>query len=400
MTMQRQGPGTYFDGATAASHIVTLTIEDAALASEASGQRGHSMSARAGHSPEAGSSARAALAIASADGAPLARWDYSDIESLPAPQDRLRLGLHDGSSTARLDVRDPAFAQAIREHLGLGTPRHHASERRRRRLVIAWSAAAVAAVLAIGVAGLPAIAELALPLIPRSWEMRAGPLQHQVAIDLFEEEGPFECGDEGDAERAGKAVFTKMFRRLEAAANLPIPIRPFVVRMKEGNASAYPGGYIHVNMGLILELESPDELGGIIAHELGHVANRDALRESLHTLGLAYLFGMAMGDVTGGAAILIAGKMLDYRYSRSQEAAADAFGVAVMNRLGADSHRFSNWFERMIEPGGRDYARIIRTHPLNADRIAAIRAMPRVANPTPLLTEEEWQTLRQVCSRR
>ena len=183
MTMKRQGPGTYFDGATAASRIVTVTIEDSALA------------------------------IASADGTPLARWDYSDIEPLPAPPDRLRLGLHDGSSTARLDVRDPAFAQAIREHLGFGTPRHHAGERRRRRLVIAWSAAAVAAVLAIGVAGLPAIAELALPLIPRSWEMRAGPLQHQLAIELFEEEGPFECGDEGDAERAGKAVFTKMFRR-------------------------------------------------------------------------------------------------------------------------------------------------------------------------------------------
>jgi Zn-dependent protease with chaperone function len=370
MTMQRQGPGTYFDGATAASRIVTLTIEDSALA------------------------------IASADSAPLARWDYSDIESLPAPPDRLRLGLHDGSSTARLDVRDPAFAQAIEEHLGFGTPRHHASERRQRRLVIAWSAAAVAAVLAIGVAGLPAIAELALPLIPHSWEMRAGPLQHQLAIDTFDEEGPFECGDEGDAERAGKAVFTKMFRRLEAAANLPIPIRPFVVRMKEANAGTYPGGYIHVNMGLVLELESPDELGGVIAHELGHVANRDALRKSLHTLGLAYLFGMAIGDVTGGAAIIIAGKMLDYRYSRSQEAAADAFGIAVMNRLGADSHRFSSWFERMMKPGRRDYARIIRTHPLNADRIAAIRAMPRVANPTPLLTDEEWQTLRQVCSRK
>jgi Zn-dependent protease with chaperone function len=359
MTMQRQGPGTYFDGATAASRIVTLTIEDNALA------------------------------IASA----------SDVEPLPAPPDRLRLGLRDGSSTARLDVRDPAFAQAIREHLGFGTPRHDASERRRRRLVIAWSAAAVAAVLAIGAAGLPAIAELALPLIPRSWEMRAGPLQHQLAIRLFEDEGPFECGDEGEAERAGKAVFTKMFSRLEAAANLPIPIRPFVVRTEKANASAYPGGYIHVNMGLILGLETPDELGGIIAHELGHVANRDALRESLHTLGLAYLFGMAMGDVTGGAAILIAGKMLDYRYSRSQEAAADAFGVAVMNRLGADSHRFSNWFERMMKESPRDFARIIHTHPTNADRIATIRAMPRVANPTPLLTEEEWQTLRQVCSR-
>ena len=218
-----------------------------------------------------------ALAIASAEGAPLTRWDYSDIEMLPAPSDRLHLGLSNGSS-ARLDVRDPAFAQTVREHLGFGAPHHHASERRRRRLVIAWSAAATAAVLLIGIAGLPALAELALPLIPRSWEQELGPQQHQIAMSSFEEQGPFECGDEGTMERAGKAVFLKMFRRMEAAANLPIPLHPFVIRTAENGASTLPGGYIHINMGLILDTQTPDELAGIIAHELGHVANRDTLR--------------------------------------------------------------------------------------------------------------------------
>ena len=282
MSVQHQGPGTYFDGATAARHAVTLTIGDTALA------------------------------IAAAEGVPLTRWDYSDIEMLPAPPDRLHLGLSNGSS-ARLDVRDATFAQTVREHLGLGAPHHHAGERRRRRLVIAWSAAATAAVLLIGIAGLPALAELALPLIPRSWEQELGPQQHHIAMSSFEEQGPFECGDEGTMERAGKAVFLKMFRRMEAAANLPIPLHPFVIRTAENGASTLPGGYIHIDMGLILDTQTPDELAGIIAHELGHVANRDTLREVLHTAGVAYLFGMAIGDVTGSAGILLAGQMLDYR---------------------------------------------------------------------------------------
>jgi len=38
------------------------------------------------------------------------------------------------------------------------------------------------------------------------------------------------------------------------------------------------------------------------------------------------------------------------------------------------------------------------THPAPADRAATIRASPKVANPRPLVTAEEWQAIKQVCA--
>jgi len=260
----------------------------------------------------------------------------------------------------------------------------------------------VAAVMTIGVTGLPAIAELLLPFVPRAWETRFGVQQHEFQMNRFKEQGPFECGDEGEAERAGKAVFLRFFKRMEAAAALPVTIQPFVVRSSVNNAVAFPGGYVHIYKGFIDNVQSADEFAGVIAHELGHVAHRDALRATLHRVGLAYLFGLAAGDVFGGGAVLVAAQqILNNRYSRGQEAAADTFAVRLMTGLGADAHRFADYFERLLKASkSRDFARILQSHPANADRIATIRAVPRVASPTSFLTEAEWQTLKQVCSRR
>ncbi len=366
-----QGPAIYYDGMTGAPHSVTVTIE------------------------------ASAIAIASASGAPLARWPDSGIEPLPAPEGRLRLGLAGGSSTARLDVRGPAFAEAVRASLGFGTPQYTRGLRRHRRLIIAWSAAAVAAVLVIGVTGLPAIAALLAPFVPTPWEIRIGAQAHELAEEQFTEPKPFLCGDEGVAERAGKAVFLDLVKRLETAANLPVPIEPFVIRTWVNNATAHPGGYVHINMGFIDDVESPDEFVGVVAHELGHVAHHDSLMATLHTAGLAYLFGLALGDVFGRGALVVAGQgLLNNRYTRTQEAAADAYAVLLMARLGADSHRFADYFERAMQREAGDVPPILRTHPSHAARIAAIRSAPRVSNPMPLLTEAQWQTLKQVCSRR
>jgi Zn-dependent protease with chaperone function len=365
------GPATYFDGLTGARSSVTLALDDSAVA------------------------------IVSSDGAPLARWDFSAIEHLPAPQQRLRLGLSGSPNTARLEIRDQSFAQSVAERLLFGGRQEEASERRRRHRVVEWSIAAITAVILIGAAGIPALAQLLLPLIPRSAEVPIGEATHESIKASFDEKGPFECGEEGPKERAGKDIFLKLVSRLEAAADLPIRVHPFVIRTRIINAIAFPGGYVHIHMGLINVTQSPEELGGIIAHELGHVANRDTMRGMLQKTGVSFLFGIVLGDVTGRVGIIVGGyRVLQNRNTRAQEAAADAFGVRVLTRLGADPHRMADFFERMMKssgPGGQGFL-LFRDHPTDASRVAAIRSAP-VANPTPLLTAQEWETLKQVCSR-
>jgi Zn-dependent protease with chaperone function len=370
MATQIQGPGTFFDGLSGAPRAVTVTLEDDALA------------------------------IASAEGTSLARWNYSALERLPAPDHRLRLGLAKSPSTARLEIRDPAFAEAVKVPLEMRTVQVEARESRNRHRVVGWSVAAVLAVVVIGIVGLPSFAGLLLPFVPASAEAAMGKTLDGVLRANFKEPGPFECGEAGEQERAGKAAFLRMFNRLEAAANLPTSLHPAIVRTSVINASAAPGGQVYVNKGIIEYLNSPDELAGIIAHELGHVAYRHSLRGMLHSAGLSYLLGSALGGAFGsGGAILASQPILANRNSRAQEAQADAFGVALMRKIGADPHALAYPFERMLSEAKPPSRMLLsHDHPANGARVAAVRATPGVANPQPVLTPPEWVVLKQVCS--
>jgi Zn-dependent protease with chaperone function len=377
MTAQVQGAGLYYDGKTGAPQSVTVKLENSAVA------------------------------ILSPDGTPLARWDYTATEQMPSMADRLRLALAEDGSTARLEVRDPAFAEAIKQQLGFGTPQHQAKERRQRQLVVVWSAAAVGAVLAIAVAGLPAIAELLTPLVSIQMESRIGNAVHE--LELAQQKavkgGPLECGNQGDRERAGKAAFDKLFAPLEAASNLPVPVRVLILRTATINATAFPGGILHFHHGLIAYMESPEELAGVMAHELGHIVHRHGLRGYLHDVGLTFLVAMALGDVFTATGVFVATHGdLSRRNTRAQEHQADVHEVQLLNKLGADTHASANFWDRLVRlekeaaRGPRRFPLLSETHPGHAERAAYIRSAPKVANPKPLLTKEEWQTLREVCS--
>ena len=96
---------------------------------------------------------------------------------------------------------------------------------------------------------------------------------------------------------------------------------------------ALPGGHIYVDDGLIAKAQTPDELAGVLAHEIGHVAHRDGTRTVLQTAGLSFLFGMMLGDFVGGGAVVIAARtVLKSSYSRRVEAAADAYSVDLMQK--------------------------------------------------------------------
>ena len=101
------------------------------------------------------------------------------------------------------------------------------------------------------------------------------------------------------------------------------------------NALALPGGRIYLLDGLLQQARSPDELAGILAHELGHVHHRDGMRRLIQTGGTSFLFGLLFGDVTGAGAVIFVGRsMLDASYSRDAERSADAFAIDVMHKLG------------------------------------------------------------------
>jgi Zn-dependent protease with chaperone function len=363
------GAGVYFDGVTSARHQVAVET-----ASEA-------------------------LRILSADGTPIADWPYAELRAQSAPDDVLRLA-RGNTGLARLEVRDAALIAEI-DRLADTLDRTGASERRLRRKVIGWTFAAAASLVLVAVFGMPLLADRIAPLIPLSVERRLGlAVESQVRAMLEGEKSdkPFECGSAAP-EKAGLDALTQLVNRLETTAGLPIPLIASVVRRREANAIALPGGHIYVFEGLVSRSQNPDELAGVIAHEIGHVAHRDGTRSLLESAGLSFLFGILLGDFTGGGVVVIAARsVVQSAYSRDVEAAADRYGVDLLTRMGGDPRAFAAILERIagaIEPGFK----ILLDHPETKDRVAAVHAtiMATPINPKPLLTPAEWAALKRIC---
>jgi predicted Zn-dependent protease len=170
------------------------------------------------------------------------------------------------------------------------------------------------------------------------------------------------------------------------------------VRRDEANAIALPGGRVYVFRGLIDKAENADEIAGVIAHEIGHVAHRDGTRAILEGAGLSFLFGMLLGDFVGGGAVVFAAKsVLQSSYTREAETAADSYGTDLMNKADADARALANMLEKIggaTEPG----MTILMDHPETKARVAAIRRNAASRPSSPLLEPSEWAALKKICS--
>jgi len=328
----------------------------------------------------------------------LARWPYDELDHLSAPDGVLRLGRAGAARTARLEVREPELIVAI-DDASVPVDRSGAAERRGRLKVVIWSVIATVTLLAAAVFGVPALAGKIAPLVPlraERWLGEAVDTQARKMLDKGDASRPFECSD-----REGAAALATLMGKLEAAAALPIPLDTKVVRRTEPNAVALPGGHIYVFEGLIDKSESADELAGVIAHEIGHVAHRDGTRSILQSAGLSFLFGMLLGDFVGGGAVVIGARaVLQSSYSRDVEGAADRYGVDLMGRAGGDPRALGVILDRIagaIHPG----VEILSDHPDTKARVAVINSLAPAARPArPLLEDDEWRALKRICTAR
>jgi Zn-dependent protease with chaperone function len=364
------GLGLYFDGTSSARHDVIV---------EAAPQ---------------------ALRITDTRGVLLAEWPYADLRAQPAPAKLMRLRRAGGPELARLEIRDPALIATIDGYAD-SLDRTGTTERRLRRHVIGWTMMAAVSLVLVGVWGLPALSDRIVPLIPLSAEQRLGAAMDQqvrAMIDTGRTDRPFECGT-ADAEQPGRAALDRLIARLEIAAGLPIPLRAAAVRKADANAIALPGGHIYVFEGLIRQARTPDELAGVIAHEIGHVAHRDGTRSLLQAAGLSFLFGMLLGDFTGGGLVVIAAKtVVRSAYSRDVETAADRYSVGLMTEAHGDPRALAAILAR-VAGGAESGSKVLLDHPRTRDRIVVINAVAD-ASPgriEPLLPAADWAALKRIC---
>ena len=177
---------------------------------------------------------------------------------------------------------------------------------------------------------------------------------------------------------------------------------PFLVRDKDVNAFALPGGYVGVNLGLMALTGTRDELASVLAHEMSHITQRHIARSisngkrqtllSLATLLAGLVVASRAGTsgidaanaaVVGSQALAIQGQL---NFSRDMEREADRVGFAVLSGAGFAPGGMAAMFEkldqssRLNDAGGYPY---LRSHPLTSERIGEARsrlgAAPAVA---------------------
>lgn len=152
--------------------------------------------------------------------------------------------------------------------------------------------------------------------------------------------------------------------------------RVFLSSNDDVNAVALPGGNIVVYSGLLKEIESENELSMILGHELGHFAHRDHLRALGRGLGLTVASALLFGqDSATGKLVSNAFLSFQVAYSKAQEAAADRFGLELLNRRYGHVGGGTDFFVRMAKKTGGRLPYLLASHPHPQIRIAKLRAL-------------------------
>jgi predicted Zn-dependent protease len=322
-------------------------------------------------------------------------WSYEAIRLTQGLYPGEQVRLERGAPIAEvLFIDDPAFLSVLRELApGLASLIHDPARRPHR---IAWTAFAAVAAAGLLVAlfrwGVPLFAALVTEWVPVSWEVRLG---EAVVDHLVPAEN--RCDDPILQQRLDELASV-----LTAEAPSPYEVRLIIAEDDELNAFAAPGGTIVILTGLLKRTTRPEELAGVMAHEVQHIVRRHSTRAILHHASAGVLAAALMGDVSGVAAfgLDVARNLGLLRYSRENEHEADEAGMRTVMAAGIDPSGMLAFYELMAReaptlPRSLNY---LSTHPATVDRVERLRAMARGGAPRLSLgSPDEWSAITARC---
>ena len=189
-----------------------------------------------------------------------------------------------------------------------------------------------------------------------------------------------------------EAMFNEMSLPLIKAAGLsPAAVKIVLINDDSINAFTAGGQTVYVHSGLIRAADNANQVQGVIAHELGHVADGHVIlmdRGAKPAMGISILSmvlgvaAIAAGAPEAGAGILSAGtsaaqgKFL--AFTRVQESTADATGARFLRQSGISGKGMLTFFKKLQNEeyayGLKNIDPFAQSHPLSGDRISALTA--------------------------
>jgi predicted Zn-dependent protease len=213
-----------------------------------------------------------------------------------------------------------------------------------------------------------------------------------------------------------EALFNDLSKPLIQAAGLdPRAVKVVLVNDPEINAFVATGQTVYIHSGLLTSSDNANQLQGVIAHELGHVAGGHSIRiyqgvkkaTAIQILSLV-LGGLAMAAGAGEAAMgamalgqqAAQGSFLSF--SRTQETSADLAGASYLAKAGISGRGSIEFFKKLQN---QEYRLALyktdsygQTHPLSSERIQTLQNVyskdPAWTRATDPRLEERFQRVR------
>ena len=366
MPPQLEWNGTYYDGQSAVPHQVTVTLQPNRL----------QIRTKAGTTYS---------------------WPYNELKQTQGRYRGEEVRLERGMGICEtLVVPDNGILLAIHRISPEKVGHLHNPSNRQKRLMFTILAGVVSIPMfwALFTWGIPWLALPITALIPVTWEQQLGQF---IANEIAPPES--QCQDL-QLEKALETISNTLSQPLQSN---PYRFTITVVDKPTFNALAAPGGNILVFRGLLKETDTPEELAGVLAHEMQHILLRHGMRMLVQQISMAFVVAALSGDASGimTFGLQAAHTLQSLSYSRGAEEQADEQGLHLLLRANIDPKGMIAFFDNLKDkhqPGL--LPQYLSTHPSADERMSRLKAISENSTPqqtNPLLSQSDWSQIRELC---
>ena len=324
-------------------------------------------------------------------------WPYSELRQTQGRYSGEEVRLERGTGIGEtLVIPNANILLAIHRVGGKDASHFHHPSTRRKRVywTIAAALAALPIIYVIFTWGVPSLAKPITAAIPISWETQLG----QFVQEEFTDEEPL-C----ENPKLADTLDVMMTRLMTPLETIPYSFHLTVVDSSMVNAMAAPGGYLILFRGLLQDTESPEELAGVLAHEIQHVMLRHSMHLIVRHVSMAFVIAALSGDASGmlSYGLQAAQTLQTLAYGREAENEADEQGLELLQRAGIDPSGMIAFFDKLSqEQEETSPFQYFSTHPPTTERRDHLQELAS-AHSVPYQKfsfGQDWETIRDLCN--
>ena len=294
-------------------------------------------------------------------------WPKNEIKEIQYSSGIISLKHLDEFTYQQLDITDPEFIEAYKDHFHVSAYNRIAHSRN-FMVVFSVFVGFVALLLVAYFLLLPFLVDRFARSFPKDLEISMGEKLYENILQ----------GEEIDSTKT--ANINLFFRQMKVEG--AYPVRVTVVEKNVENAFALPGGGIVVYDKILERMSTYDELAALLAHEYSHVQLKHATRNIFRNLS-GYLFiSLFFGDISGVSAVIIqnANNLSTLKYGRELEHEADENGLKILQQNKIDAGGMSHLFKSLKKGNNVEVSEYLSSHPDLDSRITFVKAF-QLENP-------------------